>query len=168
MLAEILQKIGFDWRVALSHTVNIAIIFFLLVKFAFPKLKAVIDKRTSDIAEGLKNKDASEKVLAQAKVDAEGVLKEAQASKVEILSEAKRDADGVVASSRDEAGAIIEAARAEKKTAKEEGFKDGTDLFEEKLPKILQVISSKAFLDKVTPEIESEFVKNVFKQVYEK
>lgn len=168
MLAEILHKIGFDWRVALSHTVNIAIIFFLLVKFALPKIKATIDKRTEDIRQGLKNKEASEEVLANAHTQAGEIKKTAQAEKVHIVSQAKSEADALVSKGSQEALTIIESARKDFQSAKQEGYAEGAHLFERKLVDILQVISSKAFAGTVSPEVESAFIKKVFTEHYEK
>ena len=168
MLAEILHKIGFDWRVALSHTVNIAIIFFLLVKFALPKIKATIEKRTEDIKQGLKNKEDSEEVLANAHTQAGEIKKTAQAEKVEIVSQAKTEAEVLVSKGSQEAQVIVESARKDFQTAKKEGYEAGESLFERKLAEILQVINNKAFAGAVSPEVESAFIKKVFTEHYEK
>lgn len=168
MLAEILHKIGFDWRVALSHTVNIAIIFFLLVKFALPKIKATINKRTEDIRQGLKNKEASEEVLVNAHTQAGEIKKIAQAEKVQIVSQAKTEAEGLVAKGSQEAQVIVESARKDFQSAKQEGYAEGAKLFERKLTDILQVINNKAFAGAVSPEVESAFIKKVFTEHYEK
>lgn len=168
MLAEILHKIGFDWRVALSHTVNIAIIFFILVKFALPKIKATIDKRTEDIKQGLKNKEESQAVLAQANKEAGEIKKSAQSEKVEILANAKGEAENFIAKGQSEAQAIIESARKDFGMAKQEGYAEGSALFERKLNDILGIISNKAFASNVSSEVESAFIKKVFTEQYEK
>lgn len=168
MLAEILHKIGFDWRVALSHTVNIGIIFFILVKFALPKIKATIDKRTADIKQGLKNKEASELILSEAKSKAEEVRKLAQSEKVGIITQAKKDAESLVSRGQMEAQAIVDSARKDFQAAKQEGYGEGSALFERKVADILSIISNKAFANSVTPEVESAFIKKVFTEQYEK
>jgi F0F1-type ATP synthase membrane subunit b/b' len=42
ILQDIGTKIGFDWRLALTHLINLLIIFFLLVKFALPAIKKTL------------------------------------------------------------------------------------------------------------------------------
>jgi F-type H+-transporting ATPase subunit b len=168
MLAEILHKIGFDWRVALSHTVNIAIIFFLLVKFALPKLQKVIDERTEKIKQGLRNKEESELVLASAQKEAGEITKSAQADKVQVLNSAKEEAYRFVQAGKSQADEIISSARKEMSSAKEDGYQAGVSAFENKVGDLLKIISQKAFQNQVTPEVESTFIKQTFKNAYEK
>jgi F0F1-type ATP synthase membrane subunit b/b' len=63
ILTDIGNKIGFDWRLALTHLINLLIIFFLLVKYAFPAIKKAVDERTKKIQEGLKMRQELRKLV---------------------------------------------------------------------------------------------------------
>lgn len=80
-ILEILGKIGFDWKLALANLVNIAVIFFVLQKYAFKPIAEKLKEREAVIKQGLSHAHA-----------AEASLKDAEAEKEEIVAQAKRDA----------------------------------------------------------------------------
>lgn len=168
MLAEIAHKIGFDWHLALSHTFNFLLIFFLLVKFVLPKLKATIDERNKKITEGLEKFAKSQKLLEEAESEKAAIISETQKEKKEIIMQAEQQKKTVLVNADIEAKQIVSDSKIEGEKIKKDSFEKGSVELEDKIGSILQTISNKAFNGKVSPEINNEFVKQVFSNSYGK
>ena len=123
-LYEILQKIGFDWQVALANLVNFLIILFLLKKFAFKPIGKLIKDRRDKISEGLQKAKEAEARLAE--VDAIGIsrLKETDqksaAMMVEAQARAKKLEESLMKKAEGRQQQALEQAREQHKKAQEE------------------------------------------------
>lgn len=167
-MTEILSKIGFDWHLALSHTVNFLIIFILLVKFALPKLKKTIDERKAKIEEGLATFAKSAQILKESEAEKANILKSAEIEKKGILAESESIKKNILAKGEADAREIISASKTEGEKIKADSYEKGASELESKIGDILQMISQKAFAGKVSAEVNNEFVKNIFKESYGK
>lgn len=85
--AEILSKIGFDWKLALANLINFLIIFYILKRFAFAPISKIIKERKDKIDEGLEKAIHSEEILKMAKEEG-----------LEIIAKAKEEANHIIAS----------------------------------------------------------------------
>lgn len=168
MLSEILHKIGFDFQLAFFHTINFLIVFFILVKFAFPKLQKAISERTEKIKTGLKNFEDSEEILNQSKNSAQKIISEGEFEKRQILESAEELKKQKLKLADETYSEILGKAKIDSEILKNESYNKGADLLQEKLPNIFQIITQKAFSDKVTPSIQAEFIKKVFADQYGK
>ncbi len=99
-LLDILGRIGFDWQVALANLVNFLIIYWILSRYAFKPIQAIIEKRQQAINDGLGQAQAAETELMMAKQKAEG-----------IVSEAKQEANTLVASAKERGDVLVEDAQ---------------------------------------------------------
>ena len=102
-IVETLGKIGFDWRVALANLVNFLIIFWLLKRYAFKPIAAILRKRQHTINEGLDNALAAESKLEQAEAEAKGVITSARKEAQDITKGAKARGDELIAQAENEA-----------------------------------------------------------------
>ncbi|MBI2637670.1 MAG: F0F1 ATP synthase subunit B, partial [Candidatus Sungbacteria bacterium] len=109
---ELLQNFGIEWKLLLAQLVNFAVLFFVLKKFAYGPVLEMLRERRQKIADGLKAADESQKKLAEANQEKEGILAEARRDSVAILQktehtakekenvlllEAQKKADGIFA-----------------------------------------------------------------------
>ncbi len=163
VLQEVGHKIGFDWRLALTHLINLLIIFFLLAKFALPSIKKVVEERTKKIQEGLKMREQADKILEEANQNSLETAKKANQKAEEIYSKAESSAKEIVLTANSKASEIIQVAEKEKQNAKEKGLKEAESLITKDLSKILSKISANAFSEKISADINSDFVSKVFK-----
>jgi len=168
ILQDIATKIGFDWKLALTHFINLLIIFFLLVKFALPAIKKVVDERTAKIKEGLRLRDEADKIVVEAKGDAKNILVEANKKAQENIGNADAVAKNTIADASTKSAEIVRAANLEKEGAKQAGLKDAENILGKDIGKILTSISNLAFSGKVSADANSEFVTKVFKESYSK
>lgn len=163
VLTEIASKIGFDWRLAIGHLVNLLIIFFLLVKFALPAIKKNIDERTKKIEEGLKMREDADAILDKANQDSLEINKNANKKAEETYSKAEKSAKDIVTSANQNAQSILQQAEKEKANAKEVGLKDAETIFTNEVASILAKVSTNAFSGKINADINKDFINKVFK-----
>ncbi len=89
---EILKTFGIEPILLAAQIVNFLIIFWLLKKFAYKPIFAVLEKRRKLIEEGVNNAEESSKALEKALEEEKKILKKAQGQSQEILSEAQKQA----------------------------------------------------------------------------
>lgn len=92
ILVDILQKIGFDWRLALVNLVNLGLIFWLLRRYLFGPVTKYIDARKNMIAEGVEKAKQAETELGMAQRKAQDIIDEAKVGANQILEQANGEA----------------------------------------------------------------------------
>jgi len=112
---ELLTKLGIDWKLLVAQIVNFTILLFVLYKFVYGPILAMLEKRTKTIEKGLQDAKASEEklisierlsqermsatakevgaLLDRARLDAEGMKKD-------ILATAQTQADDLLRRTR--------------------------------------------------------------------
>jgi len=96
-MAETLNQLGIQWPKLIAQVVNFAIVLFILWKFAYKPVLAMLEQRRQKIAESMANAD---------KIKAE--LAAAEARKNEILNKASVDANKFVEEARVASAKILE------------------------------------------------------------
>ncbi len=106
-MAELFEKLGIDWKLLVANTATFFIVLWVLRKFAFKPLMAVMDKRQKTIGEGLdaakrsqeelkEIQDEKQRVMEQAKTEALGILQATQADaaklRQQLIDQAQADA----------------------------------------------------------------------------
>ncbi len=109
---ELLNALGLDIKLFIAQLVNFAILYFFLAKFAIPKVSAMMKARQAEIDAGLQNaeqagaalekaKAEEETILAQARSEAAGIIKDSRQkgklTEEKIVQEAKEQAQKIVA-----------------------------------------------------------------------
>ena len=116
-IADILGRIGFNWKIALANLVNFLAVFYLLNRYIFGALRKKIDDREKRIAEGVENAKKAEEELLRAHELREGIIREAEREAHGIVQAAHVQGKDIVseaeARSREEAEEARKAARAE-------------------------------------------------------
>lgn len=100
---EALANIGFDWQIALSELVTFVLILWVLSRFVFKPIGAIIEKRNKEIQTGLDRAKESQSILAQAEQTVEQEIKDAKKQANQILADAKETADDQIAKAQDTA-----------------------------------------------------------------
>lgn len=120
---EVLTNIGFDWHVALANFLNFIIIFFIMKKFVFGPIGAVIKKRQEKIQKGINNAKNSETELLIAKQKSDEELKKARNEANQIVAKAKENGDYLIARAQKEADGKADEvlAQAKKSIEKQKG-----------------------------------------------
>lgn len=92
---DLLGTLGVNVKLFAAQLVNVSVVILVMWRWVYRPLVAVMEKRSKEIADGLKNaKDAKQK-LADAADEREKTLRETKADAHAIIEETKKKADGV-------------------------------------------------------------------------
>lgn len=117
-IADILGKIGFDWRMALANLINFLIIFWLLKRYAFQPIQRKLAERQSIIKQGMEDAESAkterisaetnyERKLAEARDEAQKIIATAHEHSEEMTKKATADAQQQVERIVSDARAMI-------------------------------------------------------------
>lgn len=124
--ADLFSSLGIDWVLLLLQTIAFLILLFVLSKWVYPPLVAMLDKRDKDLRTAEKaaqsardNADKTEKMINEmmrkARIEAQETVaaahKEAARLVEEATDKAQARADGLVAAARTEIASEISAAK---------------------------------------------------------
>ncbi len=145
LIAEILSKLGFDWKLALMNLINVGIIFFLLKKYLFGVVSKKIEERREIIQRGVENATEAQTKLEMASVTAREIIDDAKKQANGIVAQAVKDSASLAESMRLKAVADVEALvtqakqtiASEKGRMKEEIYRETADLVLLALQKVL-------------------------------
>lgn len=145
LIAEILSKLGFDWKLALMNLINVGIIFFLLKKYLFGVVSKKIEERREIIQRGVENATEAQTKLEMANVTAREIIDDAKKQANGIVAQAVKDSASLAESMRLKAVADVEALvtqakqtiASEKGRMKEEIYRETADLVLLALQKVL-------------------------------
>jgi F-type H+-transporting ATPase subunit b len=116
-MSELLTKLGIDWKLLIAQIVNFLVLLFVLWKFAYGPILAMLEKRQKKIEKGLADADEAHKnleksvekqkeILKQARTEAKDIVEksreQAEKSKSEIAAEAKIQAEKIITSAKSE------------------------------------------------------------------
>lgn len=132
-MQELITSFGINGYLLVAQIVNFLIIFWLLKKFAFKPILAVLEKRKETILQTQKNAENAENALAQA-----------SEKEQEILSAAQKEAKHLIENATAQASILIEKANAAGKHQVEK-----------------MLIDAKTQLEKDRKDTEKELVKHV-------
>ncbi len=88
-MKETLDHLGIDWRELLAQTINFGIILFVLSKWAYGPVLAMLQQRRERIAEGMNNAEKIKAELARTEVMQREVLDKANAQANKLIEEAR-------------------------------------------------------------------------------
>jgi len=117
-MEAILTVFGVDWRLLTAQVVNFLILLYILKRFLYVPLLAMIEKRQGLIIEGVKNAEEAGKLKMSAEEEKNTLLKEARKEGDAFIAEAKETAtkvkERILAESETEKQALLAAAEKEK------------------------------------------------------
>lgn len=88
-MAELVGRLGIDWRLFGAQAANFLILFFIFKKFALRPIVEVLRARRGEIAKGLAYTQKAEERLASATQERNGIIKEARTEALAIVSDAR-------------------------------------------------------------------------------
>lgn len=118
-MSELLTKLGIDWKLLIAQIVNFLVLLFVLYKFAYGPIVAMLEKRQKKIEQGLKDAESARKNLEKSEEKQKEILKKARAdfkvivekartqaekSKSEIVAKAKAQSEKILADAKTQIG----------------------------------------------------------------
>lgn len=92
-MSELIHNLGIDWRLLLANAITFFIVLWLLRKFAFGPLLAIIEKRQQTVADGLTLAARTEEAAEAAQTKRTALVRAARAEAQKILTTAKKDSE---------------------------------------------------------------------------
>jgi len=114
-MSEFLAKLGIDYKLLIAQVVNFLVLLFVLYKFAYGPILAILEKRQKKIEQGLADAEAAKKNLEKSEEKQKEILKkartetkeiaakahiQAEKSKSEMAAEAKAQAEKIIADAK--------------------------------------------------------------------
>lgn len=128
-MSELFAAFGLDIRLLLIQALNFGILLFVLWKYLYGPVLAMIDERRTKIAEGVQNAEAANQRLADADMEGKNVVASASKDAEGIVSAAKSRADEqaaeIVKKSQARADALLADASAKAEESKRQALLSG-------------------------------------------
>lgn len=114
-MADILKTFGLDWPKFLAQVIIVLVVYFILSKYAFGPVLAMLEARRRRIAEGEANLEKIKSEMDKAEEKVRGMLERADADAERLIAEARESAEAVRSQKTQEAikeaQSILEKAR---------------------------------------------------------
>lgn len=161
---ETLEQFGWNPLAFFSQVVSFSLVAFLLHRFAYKPVLAMLEERRSRIAEGLANADKIKTQLADAQKSAEELIAKASADANKLIEEARagakqvaeREGQRAVAQANEIVQKAREAGEAEQKRLMAELRKDLSRLIVETTAKVTGKVLTAADQQRITEEATKE------------
>src|SRR5213596_2909641 len=108
ILRETADTFGWNWKLFLSQVISFCIVAFLLRRFAYKPILAVLEDRRRKIEEGQLNAEKIRKELAEAEKRYQEIVAKANAEAQRMIDEARESAAHVAERKQQEAIAAAE------------------------------------------------------------
>jgi len=92
-MQELLSKLGIDYKLLIAQIVNFLVLLFVLYKFAYGPIVAMLEKRQKKIEQGLADAEAAKKNLEKSEEKQKEILKKARTETKEIVAKAHIQAE---------------------------------------------------------------------------
>jgi len=116
-MQELLSKLGIDWKLLIAQIVNFLVLLFVLWKFAYGPIVAMLEKRQKKIEKGLKDAEDAHKKLAESEEKQKEILRHARIEAKEIVEKSREQAEksksGIAAEAKVQAEKIVTDAKAQ-------------------------------------------------------
>ncbi|KKT82045.1 MAG: ATP synthase F0 subunit B [Candidatus Yonathbacteria bacterium RIFCSPLOWO2_01_FULL_43_27] len=93
-MEQIISVFGIDWKLILIQAVNFGLLLFVLHRFLYKPILAVVDARREKIERSIKNALRAEEDLGKAEAERIHILHEARLKGDELIEGAKKSALG--------------------------------------------------------------------------
>jgi len=88
-MQETVTQLGIDWTKLLAQTINFAIILFILWKWAYHPVLAMLEERRRRVAQSIADADKAKQELAKAEAGRQQILDQASQQAVKMIEEAR-------------------------------------------------------------------------------
>jgi F-type H+-transporting ATPase subunit b len=87
-----MDKLGLDWRILFAQTISFSIVFFVLWKFAYGPIFAMLEARKQKIAESLVNAEKIKGDVAKTEIERQKILADAGDKANKLIDDARQAA----------------------------------------------------------------------------
>ncbi len=144
-MSGLIAQFGIDWKLLIAQAVNFGVLIFVLTKFAYRPIIAMLAKRRHDIEQGIRFAKEAQEAFMRADQAREEKLASAHAEALAIVSKAEHAAsvrkDEIVAEAAKKSEEIVDGARRtirqEKAGMMEQAYGEAEEMVEKGIARVL-------------------------------
>ncbi|HEX3856427.1 MAG TPA: F0F1 ATP synthase subunit B [Verrucomicrobiae bacterium] len=87
-----MDKLGIDWRILIAQTISFSVVFFVLWKYAYGPIFAMLEARKQKIAEAVANAEKMQGDVARTEIERQKILADAGDKANKLIDEARQAA----------------------------------------------------------------------------
>lgn len=162
---ELFHALGLDIRILIAQFINFAVLVFVLYRFAYQPILDLLEKRKRTIEEGLKNADAAQDTLEQAKEKSNVIIDQAKKEARSIIDAAyetaQKNAQTILEESKADAQSIVDDARAKMQKEKERIMDD----VRADMTNLVVLATEKLIQERFDAGHDKQLIESVFKKL---
>src|SRR5438552_9767720 len=165
ILRETADTFGWNWKLFLSQVISFCIVAFLLRRFAYKPILAVLEDRRRKIEEGQLNAEKIRKELAEAEKRYQEIVAKANADAQRMIDEARESSAHVAERKQQEAIAAAEQIVAKAKEAAALEHERQMQTLKRELGRLVVDTTAKVTGEVLTPEDQKRLQEEAARQV---
>src|SRR5213595_3387091 len=165
ILRETAETFGWNWKLFLSQVISFCIVAFLLQRFAYKPILAVLEERRRKIEEGQINAEKIKKELAEAEKRYQEILAKANADAQRMIDEARESSAHLAERKQQEAVAAAEQIVAKAKEAAALEHERQMQTLKRELGRLVVDTTAKVTGKVLTPEDQKRLQEEAARQV---
>src|SRR5437667_3465252 len=165
ILRETAETFGWNWKLFLSQVISFCIVAFLLQRFAYKPILAILEERRRKIEEGQLNAEKIRKELAEAEKRYQEILAKANANAQRMIDEARESSAHLAERKQQEATATAEQILAKAKEAAALEHERQMQNLKRELGRLVVDTTAKVTGKVLTPEDEKRLQEEAARQV---
>ena len=165
ILRETADTFGWNWKLFLSQVISFCIVAFLLRRFAYKPILAVLEDRRRKIEEGQLNAEKIRKELAEAEKRYQEIVAKANADAQRMIDEARESSAHVAERKQQEAIAAAEQILAKAKEAAALEHERQMQTLKRELGRLVVDTTAKVTGKVLTPEDQKRLQEEAVRQV---
>jgi F-type H+-transporting ATPase subunit b len=165
ILRETADTFGWNWKLFLSQVISFCIVAFLLRRFAYKPILAVLEDRRRKIEEGQLNAEKIRKELAEAEKRYQEIVAKANADAQRMINEARESASHLSDRKQQEAIAAAEQIMAKAKEAAALEHERQMQTLKRELGRLVVDTTAKVTGKVLTPEDQKRLQEEAARQV---
>jgi len=165
ILRETADTFGWNWKLFLSQVISFCIVAFLLRRFAYKPILAVLEDRRRKIEEGQLNAEKIRKELAEAEKRYQEIVAKANADAQRMIDEARESSAHVAERKQQEAIAAAEQILAKAKEAAALEHERQMQILKRELGRLVVDTTAKVTGKVLTPEDQKRLQEEAVRQV---
>src|SRR5213593_2211958 len=165
ILRETADTFGWNWKLFLSQVISFCIVAFLLRRFAYKPILAVLEDRRRKIEEGQLNAENIRKELAEAEKRYQEIVAKANADAQRMIDEARESSAHVAERKQQEAIAAAEQILAKAKEAAALEHERQMQTLKRELGRLVVDTTAKVTGKVLTPEDQKRLQEEAARQV---
>jgi F-type H+-transporting ATPase subunit b len=156
-----MEGLGINWKILVGQLIHFAILLYVLKRFAYKPFFSILEKRRSQIEEGVKKSAEAEEMIQKTRSLSDKIRKkcEEEAGNVfkEMEEKAKVKANSIIESAQEERKSLIDAAR----RAMDEEKVRGKEGQEREARELSILLSERILRQKIDQDKDKDLIENI-------